>query len=98
MKLIDHPPQSSPHSTSNKIEIDDLDDEPSELGEDVCLEYTDFGQDLGFPVTWSESEYGQFKFIYIKKNQVDANFHSFPDHQMKIMKQKNQPTNSQNSY
>ncbi|KAA1066921.1 hypothetical protein PGT21_012582 [Puccinia graminis f. sp. tritici] len=60
-KLIqqDHPPQSSPHSISNKIEIDDLDDQPSELGEDVCLEYTDFGQDLGFPVTWSESEYDE---------------------------------------
>ncbi|WAQ84650.1 hypothetical protein PtA15_5A223 [Puccinia triticina] len=37
----------------------DIDNEPSELGEDVCLEYTDFGQDLGFPVTWSESEYDE---------------------------------------
>ncbi|OAV96128.1 hypothetical protein PTTG_26465 [Puccinia triticina 1-1 BBBD Race 1] len=44
-------PQSSPNM--------DIDNEPSELGEDVCLEYTDFGQDLGFPVTWSESEYDE---------------------------------------
>lgn len=35
------------------------DNQPSELGEDVCLEYTDFGQDLGFPVTWSESDYDE---------------------------------------
>ncbi|KNE92968.1 hypothetical protein PSTG_13683 [Puccinia striiformis f. sp. tritici PST-78] len=54
----DLPPQSSPNNLNNKMEIDDLhSDLPSELGEDVCLEYTDFGQDLGFPVTWSESEY-----------------------------------------
>ncbi|PLW33167.1 hypothetical protein PCASD_13146 [Puccinia coronata f. sp. avenae] len=35
----------------------DTDAEPSELGDDVCLEYTDFGQE--FPVTWSESEYDE---------------------------------------
>jgi hypothetical protein len=39
----------------------DTDAEPSELGDDVCLEYTDFGQE--FPVTWSESEYGQHLLI-----------------------------------
>jgi hypothetical protein len=43
------------------MDLDHLDNEPSKLGEDFCLKYTDFGQDLGFPVTWSESEYGQFK-------------------------------------
>ncbi|KAI8449585.1 hypothetical protein BY996DRAFT_4588899, partial [Phakopsora pachyrhizi] len=35
------------------IELDD----PSELGDDVCLEYTDFGNDMGAPITWSGSEY-----------------------------------------
>lgn len=35
-------------------------DDASELGEDVCLEYTDFGaHELGVPVTWSESDYGE---------------------------------------
>ncbi|KAG0149039.1 hypothetical protein CROQUDRAFT_89614 [Cronartium quercuum f. sp. fusiforme G11] len=35
-------------------------DEASELGEDVCLEYTDFGaHELGVPVTWSESDYDE---------------------------------------
>lgn len=36
-------------------------DDASELGEDVCLEYTDFGasHEMGVPVTWSESDYGK---------------------------------------
>ncbi|MBW0507325.1 hypothetical protein O181_047040 [Austropuccinia psidii MF-1] len=47
--------QKSPSLEFSKFQVDDQ--EPSELGDDVCLEYTDFGEDLGLPVTWSESDY-----------------------------------------
>lgn len=54
---LEQPPETSP---SRPPTTDIVMDDASELGEDVCLEYTDFGaNELGVPVTWSESEYDE---------------------------------------
>ncbi|KAH9819615.1 hypothetical protein DFH28DRAFT_1122354 [Melampsora americana] len=67
-KLLDNLTETIPSTLERRPETspsrapitDVVMDDASELGEDVCLEYTDFGaNELGVPVTWSESEYDE---------------------------------------